>query len=39
LLCSDKCTILERIEFIVEKEKERERTFLARGIGRAGRKY
>jgi hypothetical protein len=37
LLCSDRCTILERIEFIVEegkkekeKEKERERTFLAR---------
>jgi len=25
LLCSDKCTILEKIEFIVEKEKERER--------------
>jgi len=25
LLCSDKCTIVERIEFIVEKGKERGR--------------
>jgi hypothetical protein len=24
LLCSDKCTLLERIAFIVEKEKERK---------------
>jgi hypothetical protein len=32
LLCSDKCTILERIAVIVEKEKERmeEREFLVR---------
>jgi hypothetical protein len=36
LLCPDKCTIPERIEFIVEKKgrrkREKERTVLARRI-------
>jgi hypothetical protein len=41
LLCSDKCIIPERIEFIAQKEKqrERERTVLARRSSGAGRKY